>query len=291
MDGLFNADAPGLGDPAAADLRSHVGVVVRDLDQVAAFYEKAFALGPFERGEIRAKGLRILTASAPLGRCEMELIEVVGGRPPHQEFLERVGEGMNHFNLDYQTADGYLGRMLHLHQMDVLPYWGFPHSGFCYVNSDRIGGVHFEVMRGSGHAGKKGFHHLGLVVKDTAATIDYYTKQLGLLPFRTNTFPMKNATYKGGLIDAAFKASFTELGQLRLELMQIVEGDTPMTGFLAERGEGMHHLRFAVADPAARLAELKAKGVGVLWQNEEAGLTLLDTAGTGGMIFAISGRP
>src|ERR1019366_4481605 len=136
---------------------------------------------------------RFRIASAPLGPCEMELIEVVSGRPPHAEFLERQGEGMNHLNLDYRDAEAYLGRMLTLHVNGIHHFWGFPHSGFCYVESERIGGITFEVMRGSGHAGKKGHNHLGLVVADTDRTIDYYSNVIGLSGFRTNTFPMKNA--------------------------------------------------------------------------------------------------
>jgi catechol 2,3-dioxygenase-like lactoylglutathione lyase family enzyme len=128
------------------------------------------------------------------------------------------------------------------------------------------------------------------VVKDTDRTIAYYSGTLGLPPFRTNSFPCTQATYNGRRIDTAFKASFTEIGDCRLELMEVVEGDTPHSRFLAERGEGMHHLRFEVDDLEGRLNALAGKGVATTWRAPEAGLAYLDTTGTGGMVFALSQR-
>jgi len=46
----------------------------------------------------------------------------------------------------------------------------------------------------------------------------------------------------------------------RLELLAPTEPDTPVGRFLAKRGEGLHHLAFAVPDVAKALAELEAAG-------------------------------
>jgi methylmalonyl-CoA/ethylmalonyl-CoA epimerase len=281
-------------NPAAR--RSTIASVVRDIDRTVGFYGKAFGLGPFEIHDLdlpdaawhgRAAPTRLRVASAPLGPCEMELIEVVAGQPPHAEFLERFGEGMNHLNLDYRDAEAYLGRMLTLHVNNVHHFWGFPHSGFCYVNSEEIGGITFEVMRGSGHAGKKGHNHLGLVVADTGRTIAYYRDIIGLPEFRTSVFPMRNATYRDRLIDASFKASFTDLGEGRLELIQPLDDDSPFAQFLANHGEGMHHLRLSAEIREAALAELASKGVTPVWSSGATGITLLDTQAIGGMRFGL----
>ena len=276
--------------------RSAITSVVSDVDRTAEFYGRAFGIGPFEVQEIDARHAvwngrpmptRLRIASAPLGPCEMELIEVVGGRPPHADFLETHGEGMNHLNLDYRDAEAYLGRMLTLHVNGIHHFWGFPHSGFCYVESEKIGGITFEVMRGSGHAGKKGHNHLGLVVADTARTIDFYHNVIGLPGFRTNTFPMKNATYRDRLIDASFKASFTDLGEGRIVLIQPLDGDSPFAEFLKDRGEGMHHLRLTVDDLDAAVGDLKAKNVATVWSCPEAQMVLMDTQAIGGMRFGL----
>jgi len=275
---------------------SSITSVVNDIERTVEFYGKAFGLGPFDVQEIDGRQAswngytaptRFRIASAPLGPCEMELIEVISGRPPHAEFLETQGEGMNHLNLDYRDAEAYLSRMLTLHINGIHHFWGFPHSGFCYVESKEIGGITFEVMRGSGHAGKKGHNHLGLVVADTGRTIDFYQNVIGLPAFRTSNFPMKNATYRDRLIDASFKASFTDLGEGRIALIQPLDGDSPFAEFLTEHGEGMHHLRLGAADLDEAVAGMAAKGVPAVWSCPEAGMTLLDTQAVGGMRFGL----
>jgi catechol 2,3-dioxygenase-like lactoylglutathione lyase family enzyme len=280
---------PGLG--------SSVGVVVRDLEPVLELYTEGLGLGPFAIEEIdaptaayadRATPTRMRVATAPLGVCEMELIEVIGGRPPHAEFLEERGEGMNHFNLDKLTHEGYLDTLGKLYFRGVEPFWGFPFSSFCYVESESIGGVTFEVMVGSGHAGKQGYNHLGLVVADTQRTIDFYTKTLGLGPFRTGEFPMPRAFYRDARIEADFRASFCDLGETRLCLYQTLEGESPLADRLEERGEGMHHLCLHVPDLEGALAALAASGVGSLWRCPESRTAYLDTTRIGGMIFALA---
>jgi len=273
-----------------------VAVVVRDLDPVLDLYGEGLGLGPFEIREIDARSARLGGAPAParfrvataaLGVCEMELIEVVSGRPPHQEFLEEHGEGMNHFNLDKGTSEAYLATLGRLYGRGVEPFWGYPFNSFCYVDSAGVGGVTFEVMVGSGHAGKKDHNHLGLVVADTDRTIDFYTGTLGLGPFRSGVYPMQRAFYRDARIEASFRASFCDLGESRLEIVQVLAGDTPLGAHLEARGEGMHHLTLEVSDPEARLEALSGQGIETLWNCPEAGLSLLDTRSIGGMPFAI----
>ena len=277
---------------------SRVAVVVRDLDPVLDLYGEGLGLGPFEVEEIDAPGARLAgaaaparlrVASAPLGVCEMELIEVVEGRPPHLEFLEERGEGMNHFNLDKCSPEAYLKTLGRLYARGIEPFWGYPFNSFCYVDNARVGGVTFEVMVGSGHAGKKGHNHLGLVVADTQRTIAFYRETLGLGPFRSDVFPMQRAFYRDARIEAAFRASFCDIGEARLELFQVLEGDTPLGAHLEARGEGMHHLALEVPEPEKRLEELAVRGVEAIWSCPEAGLTLLDTRAVGGMTIGIAG--
>ena len=44
------------------------------------------------------------------------------------------------------------------------------------------------------------------------------------------------------------RVTFAHMGPVRLELVQVVEGDCLYTEFLQEHGEGVHHLGFEVAD-------------------------------------------
>jgi len=279
---------------------SSVAVAVRDLGPVIELYEQGLGLGPFDHREVELSGAtdgeggkrpaRVAIASAPLGVCEMELIETLEGRPHHADFLKERGEGMNHFNLDKRTAEGYLATLSGLYWRGIEPFWGLPFTSFCYVETAPIGGVTFEVMVGSGHAGKKGHNHLGLVVADTQRTIDFYTKTLGLPPFRTGEYPMPRAYYRDERIQTTFRASFCDIGETRLELHQVIEGSTPCSDRVGRHGEGMHHLCLGVSDVDACVAELEAEGIGVTWRAPELGLVELDTTATGGMTFALRER-
>jgi catechol 2,3-dioxygenase-like lactoylglutathione lyase family enzyme len=278
------------------DRGAEVGVVVRDLEPVVELYTKGFGLGPFEVEELDAptaryrdapQPTRLRVASAPLGVCEMELIEVLAGRPPHADFLDSHGEGMNHLNLDKLTHEGYLSTLGELYFRGIEPFWGLPFNSFCYVESEEIGGVTFEVMVGSGHAGKKGHNHLGLVVADTDRTIDFYTHTMGLGPFRTGDYPTPRAFYRDARIEADFRASFCDLGQARLRLYQVLEGENPLLDQLNTTGEGMHHLCLAVADLDQALAVLRAAGIPTAWICPEARMAFVDSTRVGGMVFAL----
>ena len=275
---------------------SRIGVVVRDLAPVLEFYASALGLGPFETREHhsleatlrgRRTPARWLTASAPLGPAEIELIEVVAGRPPHAEFLETHGEGLNHVNLDLRSGDAYLDAMDRLAARGVEPFWGYPERGFCYVESARIGGVTFEILRGSGAAGKKAHHHVGLVVADTERTTAFYAK-LGLGPFRGGVFPTPRAVFRGERIDATFRASFADLGECRLEVTQVLEGETPQGEHLAKRGEGLSHVCLEVSALGPALEELAARGVAAPWRCPETRTAQLETEAIGGASFAIA---
>jgi len=275
---------------------SRIGVVVRELAPVLDFYTSALGLGPFETREHRSseatlRGLRSparwLTATAPLGPSEIELIEVVEGRPPHAEFLESHGEGLNHLNLDLRSGDAYLDAMWRLADHGVEPFWGYPERGFCYVEGERMGGVTFEIQRGRGDASKAAHHHVGLVVADTARTTAFY-ERLGLGPFRTGVFPTRRAVFRGERIDATFRASFADLGECRLEVTQVLEGETPQSDALAKRGEGLSHVCLGVPELDPALDALAARGVAVLWRCPETRTALLDTAEIGGAHFAVA---
>jgi methylmalonyl-CoA/ethylmalonyl-CoA epimerase len=282
-------------------LGSSVGVAVRDLDPVLDLYTEGLGLGPFKTEEIEIShttyhvghetssgSARLRIATAPLGPCEMELIEVTSGRPPHADFIDAEGEGMNHFNLDKGSAEGYLDTLSKLYWRGIEPFWGLPFGSFCYVESETIGGVTFEVMVGSGHAGKIGHNHLGLVVEDTQKTIDFYTEHFGLGAFRTGEFPMGRGFYRDQRIETSFRASFCDLGPSELRLYQVLEGETPFCDQLNAKGEGMHHLCLTVDDLEEALAGLAAAGIETIWKCPALRLAMLDSRQVGGMTFALT---
>jgi methylmalonyl-CoA/ethylmalonyl-CoA epimerase len=65
--------------------------------------------------------------------------------------------------------------------------------------------------------------------------------------------------------DQDVKTAFLPLGDTRLELLEPLSAEGPVGRFLGRRGEGVHHLCFAVDDIRAALARCR-----------EAGATLID---------------
>jgi len=55
-------------------------------------------------------------------------------------------------------------------------------------------------------------------------------------------------------------AAFLPVGESRIELLEPTSPESPIAKFLARRGEGIHHVCFAVEDLDGALADLAAKG-------------------------------
>ena len=93
--------------------------------------------------------------------------------------------------------------------------------------------------------------HLGIAVKSLEQAIPYYEKVLGLKCYNIEE-----------VADQKVKTAFFKIGQTKLELLEPTADDSPIAKFIEKRGEGIHHLAFAVEDGvAAALAECEAHGI------------------------------
>ena len=96
---------------------------------------------------------------------------------------------------------------------------------------------------------------IGIVVKDMEATMKFYEKMFGIEPFPTVESSVDSAKLKIGLF---------QLGEVQIELIQVLEGENILSNFLEKRGEGLHHLGFFVEDIEKELARLEKGGIKVL---------------------------
>ncbi len=93
--------------------------------------------------------------------------------------------------------------------------------------------------------------HLGIAVKNLEQAIPYYEQVLGLKCYSIEE-----------VADQKVRTAFFRLGQTKIELLEPTSDDSAIAKFIEKRGEGIHHLAFAVADGvAAALAECDSKGV------------------------------
>ncbi len=105
---------------------------------------------------------------------------------------------------------------------------------------------------------------VGIVVRDVEATLRAWTERFHLPPARIVDWPPEDtnlaatATYRGKPGRFRMRLAFVETGSVQLEFIQPLEGENIYSEFLAEHGEGLHHLLFEVDDPEAVAAGLEA---------------------------------
>lgn len=91
--------------------------------------------------------------------------------------------------------------------------------------------------------------HLGIAVRDLDAANELYTKLLGVGPYK------EEAVESEGVRTSFFKA-----GPNKIELLEATRPDSAIAKFIEKRGEGLHHVAYAVEDIHAEMARLKQAG-------------------------------
>ena len=129
---------------------------------------------------------------------------------------------------------------------------------------------------------------IGVVVRDLDPVVSFLEESFGLGPFRIQELEAPNVWDRGQEKHIKARLGFAMMGQVELELIHIVKGDSVHLKFLRQHGEGIHHLGFRVADFVAKLEQAKAMGFEVL-QTGPLGrfYAYLDTRRQGGIIFEL----
>jgi methylmalonyl-CoA/ethylmalonyl-CoA epimerase len=133
-----------------------VGIVVKNIDETIDYYKEKFGFGPFEIREVdypnatyygETAGYRGKRAFFYLGPIQVELIELKDGKTIHEAFLREKGEGLHHIAFEVKnlgegkTLAGQAGLKV------IQSFTRSDGSGFAYLDSDRIGGVLFELIQ------------------------------------------------------------------------------------------------------------------------------------------------
>ena len=103
--------------------------------------------------------------------------------------------------------------------------------------------------------------HVAIAVKDLEAGKKIY-ELLGL------NFSNQMETVESQKVKTLF-ASIDE--HAHLELLEPLNGEGPIQKFLETKGEGIHHLSFQVNDIRKKMAELKAQGIKLLYEEPTLG--------------------
>lgn len=99
----------------------------------------------------------------------------------------------------------------------------------------------------------KKVEHIGIAVKSLEVSNLVYEKLLGVAPYKEEEVASEGV-----------KTSFFKTGPNKIELLESTDEGGPIAKFLAKKGEGIHHIAFAVDDIYAELSRLKQEGFVVL---------------------------
>jgi methylmalonyl-CoA/ethylmalonyl-CoA epimerase len=102
--------------------------------------------------------------------------------------------------------------------------------------------------------------HIGIAVKDLEQVLPYYTETLGC-PL------MKVEEVEGQKV----KVAFLDAGNIKIELLEPMNEDSPIHKFIEKKGEGIHHIAFGVEGIEERMEELRTNGVQLLSEEPKPG--------------------
>ena len=91
--------------------------------------------------------------------------------------------------------------------------------------------------------------HLGIAIKNMETSDHLFAKLLGTEPYKQESVEREGV-----------KTSFFMVGDSKIELLEATNAESPIAKFIEKKGEGIHHIAFAVDDIFAEITRLKSEG-------------------------------
>jgi len=99
----------------------------------------------------------------------------------------------------------------------------------------------------------KKIEHIGIAVKNLEQSNNLYAKLFGIPPYKTETVESEQVN-----------TSFFKVGNDKIELLQATDKNSSIARFIDNKGEGIHHIAFAVDDITAEITRLKKEGFKII---------------------------
>jgi len=121
-------------------------------------------------------------------------------------------------------------------------------------------------------------HHVGIAVRDLDAAIEFYGATFGV-----------EFTYRHTAEEQGVEEAMGRVGESWIQLLRPLGPDTPVGKYIQRRGEGVHHIGYAVADVAAALEQLRSQGIQLIDEHPrtgsmEASIAFLHPRSVGGVL-------
>ena len=106
----------------------------------------------------------------------------------------------------------------------------------------------------------KHIEHIGIAVKNLEESIKFYESVLGLKCYSIEEVK-----------DQKVRTAFFKIGQTKIELLESTEADGPIAKFIEKKGEGIHHIAYAVNNLKEALKEAESKGIQLIDKESRKG--------------------
>jgi methylmalonyl-CoA/ethylmalonyl-CoA epimerase len=102
--------------------------------------------------------------------------------------------------------------------------------------------------------------HIGIAVKSLDEAIPYYENLLGSACYAIEE-----------VADQRVRTAFFKIGQTKIELLESTSPEGPVGKFIEKKGEGIHHIAFAVDGLENALEEAKESGIRLIDEQPRKG--------------------
>jgi len=123
--------------------------------------------------------------------------------------------------------------------------------------------------------------HIGIAVTNLAASVAFYEQVFGLKCYNIEE-----------VADQKVRTAFFRIGQTKIELLESTDPEGPIAKFIEKKGEGIHHIAFAVENIDDKLRQADKKGVRLIDANPRKGaeglnIAFLHPKSTGGVLIEL----
>ncbi len=126
--------------------------------------------------------------------------------------------------------------------------------------------------------------HIGIAVKSLNESILFYENVLGLKCYAVEEIK-----------DQKVRTAFFMVGQTKIELLESTDPEGPVGKFIEKKGEGLHHIAFAMENVSKALTEAESKNVRLIDKTPRKGaeglnIGFLHPKSTNGVLMEFCGK-
>jgi methylmalonyl-CoA/ethylmalonyl-CoA epimerase len=123
--------------------------------------------------------------------------------------------------------------------------------------------------------------HIGIAVKDLAGAIPLYERLMNSTCYKTESVESEKVN-----------TAFFQKGETKIELLESSDPNGVIARFIEKKGEGIHHIAFAVQDIREEMKRLQGEGFVLLNEEPKAGadnklVCFLHPKGTAGVLVEL----